>query len=107
MISYKIVSRNEGKSLPKGTDRQIILPTDPEFKERVFQRSLQRYNNSFTKGDFAKVRGTSLRGTIIQVYQDFELVQWDKNKPLYVEIELISGERRICHPQQLKRTTKL
>lgn len=94
MITYKIVFKNTNKG-----KKQPLDPKAPDFQEEVFKRSLQ--SCPFKEGQRVKIRGTSVIGTITEIYKDIKDVQWQANKPMYVEIE-VNGELKLANPGQLR-----
>jgi hypothetical protein len=105
MLEYRIIGKSSSK-LTSVPEHQAVNPNDPNYKETVFRRAYLRLGHGFNPKDRIKIRGTALKGFIVQIYQDLELVQWDNNRPLFVEIELDGGDRRICNPSTLKRSKK-
>ena len=67
--------------------------------ERVFKEC--RIN----EGDFVKVKGTPKRGTVVKINNDVSSVQWERNRPLLLEVE-INGQIHVAHPSQLKKVNK-
>lgn len=50
-----------------------------------------------------KIRGTSRKAEIKDIYTKLEDVVWEKNKPYYIEVELPDGNRMIAAPHQIHR----
>jgi hypothetical protein len=50
-----------------------------------------------------KIRGTSLKGEIKEIYTDLAKVQWKGNRPMFVVVQMVDGSVSIAHPSQLKR----
>ena len=103
MIIYSIVSRNGGTptDTKKKQQNQPLLPSDPDFKEKVFRRSFAKC--PFRAGQYVKIRGTSRKAKVIELYSDIADVVWNKDQPHYVVVELSNGEQMVAAPHQLHR----
>ena len=100
MITYAIVS-NSGKTRTDTKKINQVKPTEPDFKEVVFRRSLAKCN--FQTGQWVKIRGTSRKAEIKDIYTTLDKVVWQKNMPYYIEVELPDGNRMIAAPHQIHR----
>jgi hypothetical protein len=48
-----------------------------------------------------RINGTSNKGVVKKINFDHKTVTWHKGKPLFIEIELNSGERMLCGTHQI------
>lgn len=101
MINYRIIVSN-GKNT--ALEKQRVTPNDPNFKQTVFERSIQ---SCFWKpGQRVKLRGTSRCGTVVEVIKDINTINWTKNRPNYLAIAFDDGKLELGNPCQLKGTKK-
>ncbi len=101
MITYEIISRNLSK--PSKSPLKAISPSDEGFHETVFHRALKKARGIFKPNDLIKVKGTSVKGKIVQVYEDLDLVQWQGNRPHFIEVELNGNDRKVVNPAQIRK----
>ncbi len=103
MLVYKIIS-NSGRDGSDTNSPRPSSPKDPNFHEIAFKRSIAgcRYKPS----DWVKLKGTNLKGQVRAVYADLALVEWERNRPMYIEVQFVDGRINICNPGQLKKIGK-
>lgn len=101
MIEYDIIVKH-GKDQP--ALRTVVAPQDENYKEVVFQRGLKQCR--LVAGDRVKPRGSGIRGTVEEIVTDIESVNWARNRPMFVQVKFDDGKVMLCHPSQLKRSSK-
>ena len=102
MIKYKIIVSNT-RNVKVETNKKVH-PSDPNFKETVFERSLR--SCYWRENMRCKLRGTSRLGTIVEVEKDINKINWHKNRPNYLVIQFDDGEVGYVNPCQIKGTKK-
>lgn len=100
MITYRIIS-NSGRDKTELNSLNGVTPKDPKFKEIVFRRALAKCN--FQEDQWVKIRGTSRRALIKEIYTDTAKVTWQRDRPFFIEVELEDGNRMLAAPYQLHR----
>ncbi len=70
----------------------------------VFTRAFK--GNRWHVGNRIKVRGTSRKGTVREVIKDLNKVEWERNRPLFIVVEMDDGVTMIGHPGQFKGSNK-
>lgn len=60
--------------------------------------------NRYKIGERIKVRHTAYKGTIIGFKDKVDEVQWQGKLPLFIVVELDTGEQRLVSPASIKRT---
>jgi hypothetical protein len=70
----------------------------------VLERAVK--GNNFKPGDKIKCKGTPLKGEVLEIKYDIDDVQWRRNQPQFILIELIDGKQMMSHHSQLKRAKK-
>ena len=103
MLVYKIIS-NGGQDDSSTLSPKPCSPKDKNFREITFKRSLAGCR--IKVDDRVKLRGTPKKGKVRAVYQDAVLVEWENNRPMYIEVQFDDGSINICNPGQLKRSTR-
>lgn len=84
MLSYKIISNAPEHSSKPIPDRKVLRPEDPDFQEKVLQRTLKGFN--LVKGTRAKIKGSKRFGTIVKINYDSKDVIFDSHgRPLFIE----------------------
>lgn len=99
MITYSIVSRlrsTEHKGDRESRKSQIS-------NEEIWHRALT--GNPFKIGSKVSIRGTKLKGVVVNICRHMEDVQWQGRRPLFldVKVEGKTNEMYICHPIQLRK----
>ncbi len=106
MITYSITSRTSPQNKRRHgfttIDREALDPKDPDYKQKLFDRVRQGLR--FKVDQRVRVHGSPVCGTIKRIYWNLDDVQWENDKPYFIEVDLDNGECYSYHPGML--TTK-
>ena len=101
MIEYEIVVNHKRD---QKIVNEIVKPGDPNFQEVVFRRNLRACK--YKPEDRVKIRGTSIRGFVTHIEEDITKINWEVNRPQFVEVRFDDNTVKMCNPSQLKGSSK-
>jgi hypothetical protein len=101
LIEYEIIVQHKRDQKPQ---LELADPKSPDFRALVFRRNLKACK--YKDEDRVKVRGTSRKGFILRIEDDINKVNWERNRPHFVQVRFDDGSVMMCNPSQLKRTNK-
>ena len=94
---YKIISRKK-QATTNSPLHFSELPLEDKRKE-IFKRALE--SCPYKVGDRVKIRNTSKEGVIVDVEDNFDLVQWNNLNPLFIYVN-VEGTVYVSRPSILR-----
>jgi hypothetical protein len=101
MIKYTIISKNDSSYIPKSAIQQAD-PGTKEGRAVILYRLLVRHKSRFPINKRIKLKGSSKRGKVTDVFTDPDKALWDTNSPRFVEVLLDDGTSIVVNPRDLK-----
>lgn len=99
MIKYRIIVSNTSDKKPLVPFKR---PNEEGYKQFVLVRNIAGCH--FSEGSRVKIRRGHKRGYVVKIHRKEEDVNWDNNKPMFIEVKFDDGTSYMCHHSQLKRS---